>query len=573
MFNLLGRILDCLERSHQVIKKLLQEMRKNSQLTTQGFLLFSPISILAFPVSVLIANPQANELVAITYGIALTISTYVIYKALTELLKLLPSIPVIRYLAFFIIPFMTGVARGVSFYYLVDFLSLNQPSDFLNRILSSAFTTTFWLILSNYVVSISRNFRFQYQSALHQYLLGSRNRSHPVALSPDSQEVLDNLQMRLASSVEKYLDKSDPASFRSLSALLTEQINDQIRPLSRRIFIRNLSEFPLVRYKELLRDALNNLDFSWKLFYLIITSLAVISNISIRSFEETFWRCFFFLLPLVIIMLTYRRVQKSLGNNTIKLNISFLFLTGIIPVLVSEYFVHVLKYSGNWVATLTISPVAPVIIYVLALLRLTQQDRSMIISMLEDSSKIQAKQIPAEIDMERASIASYLHNTLQSELMALSRQLEAAANEHDPQRSAELLQRVSSRVNRSIADDYREFAQSPRERLDAVVNSWQGILAINMKNPELLFIDQNKGSLIVQTIEEIATNISRYDMATELDISALKKGDNVVLEFQSNGQGKLVRTKGIGTAWLDRIAQSQWTIEKNKIGTLLTIEI
>lgn len=548
-------------------------MRKNAQLTTQGFLLFSPISILAFPVSVLIANPRANEIVAIASGIALTIATYVVYKALTEFLKLLPSIPVIHYLAFFIIPFITGVLRGVSFYYLVDFLSLNQPSEFLNRIFSSAFTTTFWLILSNYVVSISRNFRFQYQSALHQYLLGSRNRSHPVALSPDSQEVLDNLQMRLASSVEKYLDKSDPASFRSLSALLTEQINDQIRPLSRRIFIRNLSEFPLVRYKELLRDALNNLDFSWKLFYLIITSLAVISNISIRSIQETFWRCFFFLLPLVIIMLIYRRVQKSLENDTIMGNIGFLFFAGIIPVLVSEYFVHVLKYSGNWVATLTISPVAPVIIYVLALLRLTQQDRSMIIRMLEDSSKIQAKQIPAEIDMERASIASYLHNTLQSELMALSRQLEAAANEQDPQRSAELLQRVSSRVSRSIADDYREFAQSPRERLDAVIHSWQGILTINMKNAELLFIDQNKGSLIVQTIEEIATNISRYDMATNLEISAIKKGDNLILEFQSNGQGKLVRSKGIGTAWLDRIAQSQWTIEKNKLGTLLTIEI
>ena len=76
-------------------------MPKNSQLTTQGFLLFSPISILAFPVSVLIANPQANELGAFTYGIALTITTFVVYKALIELLKLFPPIPVIRHLAFF----------------------------------------------------------------------------------------------------------------------------------------------------------------------------------------------------------------------------------------------------------------------------------------------------------------------------------------------------------------------------------------------------------------------------------------------------------------------------------------
>ena len=556
-----------------MIKKLFNEIQKNSQLSTQGFLLFSPISILAFPVSLLIANPQASELLAITYGIVLTLLTFIVYKALTKVQKIFPTRHVFRAITFFLIPFMTGVVRGACFYLLVDFLSLTQPSSFLNRILSSAFTTTFWLILSNYVISISRNFRFQYQSALHQYLLGSRDNSQPIALSPDNQEVLDNLQMRLSSSVEKYLDKSDPASFRSLSALLTDQINDQIRPLSRRIFIRNLSEFPLVRYKELLRDALSNLDFSWKLFYLIITSLAVISNISIRSFMETFWRCLFFLIPLGIIMLIHRRVQHFQRIHKLNINIAFLFLSGVIPVLFSEYFVHVLNYSGNWIATMTISPVAPVIIYVLSLLRLTQHDRTMIIRMLKGNSKTQTKQIPAEIDIERASIASYLHNTLQSELMALSRQLEAAANEHNPQRSAELLQRVSSRVNRSIADDYREFAQLPRERLELVINSWRGILAINVNNTDVIFHDTNKSTLIVQTIEEIATNISRYDMATHLDISATKVNNNVLIKFQSNGQGKLVKSKGIGTAWLDRIAQSQWTIEKNRIGTLLTIEI
>jgi hypothetical protein len=121
--------------------------------------------------------------------------------------------------------------------------------------------------------------------------------------------------------------------------------------------------------------------------------------------------------------------------------------------------------------------------------------------------------------------------------------------------------------------DYKQFADSPLERLDVVIESWRGILDIHIEIPKEFLSENRKNSTIVQTIEEVATNISRYDIASELIVSAQAKGEGIILTFQSNGSGKLVKSKGSGTAWLNQIARSEWSIEKNRIGTILTIEI
>jgi signal transduction histidine kinase len=556
---------------------VLNEVKKNSlqyfRLSPQGFWLYSPISIFGYPVSVLVADENANPLITFAGGIFLTAITYVMYLIQMKIAIRRGADTQGFVKVFFLVIITTGVFRGFAFYILVQFLGQVQPSDLLNRVLSSTFTTLFWLTFSNYVVSVSKSFRYQYQSALHQYLLGTHSNSQTGHLSEASKEILDNLQARLSSSVEKYLQAEDAASFRSLSGVLTQQINDQIRPLSKRIFIRNLSEFPLVKHKQLLKDALKSLDLSWKLFYFIITPLAVFSNISLRTFTESFWRTLFFIIPLAIMSLIFVLFKPKKLNLNISFNLVYLISLGVLPVALSEYAVHLIGYSGDWLATFAISPVAPAVVYVLCLLKLAQQDRQMIIDALEKSSLNTNSILDSEKAIERASIATYLHNTLQSELLALSRQLEVAASENNPQRSATLLENVSSRVNRSIAADYEIFTQAPLDRLERVIHSWRGILEISVDFPESLRVGNRRNSIIVQAIEEIASNISRYDVASKVSVTVVPKNQGVLVTFQSNGKGKLVKSRGTGTAWLNQVALSEWSITKNEIGTLLTIEI
>lgn len=555
-----------------MIEKIKIDLRKNLILSTRGFWIYSPISIFGFFVSVLVANQKSSPLILVEAGIGLTLLTFFIYflqiKIFYDFFKHKEKL-----LVLLVIPVVTGVSRGYVFYFLVEFLNLDQPSSLSNRILSSTFTTVFWLVLANYVVSVSNKFRYQYQSALQHYLLGNQDSWSSGELSDENRKVLDNLQDRLTSSVSDYLDKNDPDSFKSLSKALVNQINQQIRPLSKRILIRNLSEFPSIQLKQVLKDALVGLDFSWKLFFFIISVLAILSNISLRGLSETILRVAFFLVPLSILVYLYKEIKDRYVIRNALYNSIFLVFIGLIPVIVSEEIVQLLDFEGSWLATLTISPVAPVVIYVLTILRLTQQDRKILIEMLQKSSKVKKSNLPGEILLERNAIASYLHNTLQSELLALSRQLEVAATEQNPKKSAEILQKISSRVNRSIADDFKKFAESPLERLEGVVQSWRGILDITIDIPNDFLVNNRKNSSIVQAVEEIATNISRYDSATEVLVSATAKDEGIVLNFQSNGTGKLSSSKGSGSKLLNQIARTELKIEKNSKGTLITIEI
>lgn len=542
---------------------------KHFQLTSKAFWLYSPISILAFPVSLLVSNPGSSILVLTFTGIVITLGAYLIYMLLTNLLNLLRSENVIlRLITLLIVSATTGAIRGILFFEAVKILNLAEPSNFTNRIYSSIFTTLFWLPLANYVINISDEFKYRYQSALRIFLQRNSLNSN---ISQNNLVQLGNLELNLKQSVEGYLGKSDSETFRKLSSTLVQQINEEIRPLSQRIWIQNLAQFPAVKYGQLLKDSIKLLDYSKTKFYLAISALALLSNFSLRSFTESIWRCATFLVAIFVIQKIYEIFieQESIGSK----NVLFLVSIGLVPVYLSEYLAIYAGYSGDWLATTLITPVAPAVIIILSLTRLAQKDRDDIVNMLEQSSNKNLSEPLSANNHEGSSLASYLHNTLQSELLALSKQLEDAAENNNPVKSAELLKKVSDLVNRSMVEDFEKYSKLPLQRLESVISSWNGILNIDVQIDEVHFQDDRRNGIIVQTIEEVATNVWRHDKASELQISAQKNGSNLKLIFQSNGKEKLKTTKGVGSAWLDQIAVTPWSIEKNSIGTLLIIEI
>jgi signal transduction histidine kinase len=514
-----------------------------------------------------VKNRDSNVFALIALGVLLTLATYLFYMILKLPFRNQKHEKLSQVL-FLAIPALSGAFRGFIFFEIVDQLEIIQPSSFRDRLIGSTFTTLFWLPLANYVMNVTFNFKFQYKSALNQFLYSKTQLGTAPKISNQTKQDLGNLQASLRTSVEKVLGDSDSDSFRKLSAAFTNQINEEIRPLSQRIWLRSISEYPVFNFWKLLRDSTDDLVYSPRYFVSAIGLLALFSNLSFRSFAESLVRTLTFLTLVVSILL----IRQIFLKNIRYINIALLLLIGIIPVYVSESISILLGYKGNWSATTLITPVAPAMLIVFSLLQLTINDRDFI---LRKIAKLQnEEELPSsDLEIERTALASYLHNTLQSEMLALSKQLENAAYEQDPTKSAELLQKVSSFVNRSLADDYSKFNDSPFTRLQQVRDSWRGILEIALNIGNEVFDNDRKSIALVQTIEEIATNVSRYDEATELTVIATKSGENIQLTFQSNGHGKLVRSKGLGSAWLDQVAVVPWTIKKNEIGTLINIEI
>ena len=545
----------------------LQTFKENISLSIPGFILYSPISIFSFPVTVLVVNPGASLLLLTASGLALTVVIFACYLPFIWLDSRISSDSyALKFANFLITATAVGAIRGYLFYQTVDALDLNHPGEMLNRILASTATTLFWLCIANILINFSGAFRSRYEQSLKKFI--DRNLSVIPSLLPSAQSAteLTILQEELSKSLTSRVKDGDAQNLHEVAELLKSKINLQLRPLSRRIWLRSLNEHPRIRYGQMFKDSINFLDFSKPIFISAILFLALLSNLSIRTLTESLLRTTTFLaLVLVIISLSKTRLFTN--------NFLYLATIGVVPVIASEYTALLFGYIGSWTATLLITLVAPALIIVLSLFNLSLRDHVLIIELLESYEIHKIPNASKSFDVGERHLASFLHNSLQSELLSIAGQLEEAAISNDREKSAEILQRVSSLINRSFIDDFQKFAESPLERLETVRKSWSGILEIEIDIPEAALAFPARDASLVQTIEEFAANSYRHGKATQISLIAVENSIGLHLTLKSNGSKKVSTKRGLGSEWLDQIAIGSWKMQSNLTGTSLEITI
>jgi hypothetical protein len=550
-----------------VYRKFFPELERKFAISSWGFALYSPISILAFPVTVLVANPSASYLLLLACGLALTIATFLPYLLFIHFSSRLVHASEKTQGSFFLASsLLTGGVRGVIFHAIVAQLHLTQSGSLLNRIIASSFTTLIWLSASNLLVNYVRDFRYKYEIALKALLDRSLEYLEPGSPSAKSKSELKSIQDGLLSTLSALLQGPHSEDLQGIAASLTTKINLELRPLSKRIWVRSLGEFPVIRFRRLMYDSIQFLDFSHLWLISIMSALALLENIFIRGFQESLVRTFSYLMILQVVL--FARKFKPIRNTVL-----FLLATGFIPILLGELIANALGYPGSWIAAILITPVAPAVIVVLSLSRLLQSDQNLIIELLgsihsrkQDSSQINGSVADREL-------ASFIHNSLQSEFVALAGQLSEAAKSSDEKQVESVKSKVSEILDRSFIEDFKNFTNAPLARLASVKESWKGLLEIEISIPETLLLHSDRNGLIVQTIEEFAANSFRHGKAKKVQVVGTQGQQGMKLLLKSDGQSPLSAQRGLGSEWLDQISVTPWTLESDTSGTLLTIEI
>lgn len=538
------------------------------KLSNSGFWLYSPVSILAYPVSVLVVNPGSSPAELTLAGFAITLCTYALYLAIEIVSK---SLKRFTTTLFFVTVIVTGAIRGVFFYWANDILNMVQPTPLKERVIASTITTMLWLSAANIIINISRNFKLEYQGTLNQYLASQVAQATLNIQNNKELTEISNFQKDLSTSLKELLRITDSSTFEKISERITFHINEQLRPLSRRIWVRSLSEYPVINYRSLIKDSISLLNFSYWLFLCIMSALAILNNLFLRDFNESLWRTVTYILPTLIGLAIFNKSRVrfvGLRNNWI-----FLITISFIPIYISEFVALALGYETNFLATALITPIPIAVIIVLSLLNLTNSDREFLLKLLERSGDSIYTQTSSGVNLNQRQIASYLHNSFQSELLALSGQLAAAAISNDKAETSAVLQRVNAIANRSLAEDLTHINEKPLSRLNSVIESWKNLLDIEISIAEDVIQTKLNSVVFVQTVEEISSNAFRHDKASKLRVTADAGEIGTKLKFQSNGTQPIYKSKGMGKSWLNQISLTPWTIEKNSQGTLITLEI
>ena len=565
--------LHSLERNLLVRRSDIEFLEKNLRLSRSGFYLFSIPSVIAVPFSTAWARTSYPLLSSIAIGFLLTAVTFLIYLALLMIKnKALPRFAEdYRYAAFAII--LTGIARGLLFFWFLDLLDYQQPSSLVQRVLNSTLTTIIWLGLANIVVEVNRRYRRKFRAILSQLLVVNlRNSGSAQAGFAVIAQDLALMQTHLKQSYFSLKETAeDSESMRTAAKEIRAQIETAVKPLSKRLWLTSMYEFPHLKFARLIADAIWNLKYP---FFPTVTVLTLSTFVNLAPASGATYSIGSGVCLLISFsLLEFFRRQVITKFPTMKSGINLVFVTtvGLFTCLFSALVLNLYDGSGSFFLALVLAPYISAIVIVGSTIMLALSDREEILSNLSKGAKRLTENTSHPLQSSQA--ASYIHNSLQSELTALAQQFEMVAANPDKKQSEIVLEKLDALIRRSMGEDFSNFLESPESRLDRVLKSWDEIVTLKVKIDRLLFTDASRGMLFVQLIEESLANSVRKGNATEITIDATFIGSRLEVQIEDNGKFNSKNGTGIGTEWIERFAVGEWFITTVEGGTLLKVEL
>jgi signal transduction histidine kinase len=381
------------------------------------------------------------------------------------------------------------------------------------------------------------------------------------------------MQLRLKGVVEQNSSISeDPGAGQVLANALRKEVQEELKPLSQQLWIKSAYDPPSLRFGSVLRTSITQLDFRFQLVATIYSGSAVLNTIFVvgPSLSIAYSSLIYFIFFMV------NRVRESLNRRFEShkglVNILFVIFVGFIVLIGVTFIFDLMGLIHLYYAAALIAPTLSVLIVVASFLELAFSDRKTLIEILSRESKIENEHFLAKVN--RGNAASFLHNSLQSELTALALQLEEVSKNPEAHQSRIVMERVESFVSRSRSEDFKNFLETPQIRLGRILDSWEGIAKIKVSLDDEIYDDPARASLMVQLIQESVANAIRSGRANEISISGEFSGDSIRITVSDNGKDSALNGKrGIGSEWIDSIASADWTLEETDTGRTLKVEI
>lgn len=466
-----------------------------------------------------------------------------------------------------------GVFRGYIFYAAVDFLDLQQPTPLQVRLITSVINTAIWLTFSCALIEATAYYSKQFNNLF-------RKLSIAVASNPGFSISRENVSLNNLVALKQNLSEIlSQASDRGVSSdtlleaglAVREQIEKLLKPLSHRLWFNEQRNHLQIRMFGLIRDAITDFSFVTPRFLLVFGGLEFAAILNAYSMERVLLGVLlslaFLLLGISIFKILPLATVSRLGP---RISIPFIFSMALIPVPLADRLMPIFGQQQMLFPISAATIVAPIAIIVLLIVEsciaLVERDRRMLnlhfLSQFEDAESVNP-----------SSLASYLHNSLQSELTGIAYKLEAAAANPNSPESRETLEKLGALINRSISEDFANFDEAPLLRLDRMVDAWDGIATVTFEIEEGCKSDPAHLNLLVQVIEESTTNSVRYGKAKRLHakITKLKRGSMV--EITTDGLGAETFSGGLGSSWLKNKTIRQSPLEFSETGTRWVMEI
>ena len=544
-------------------------------LTWKSYLLFSVISVLAVPLALVDQLSTCNFFYFLGIGTVLTTATglfllpYIYFSKawLSNTSRQKQEVISILVIG------LAGAFRGILLNYLIVWFGFTEPANIWTRIATSTTTTLLWFTAIAIFVTSRSSFKADYEAILRKTIVETSEKLNleDIDLLPTSLEnELSEIEKVLGTAFGKDLPPSSRDSLNVAAAHIKHLIEEKIRPLSHRLWIESVAEAPRVNIVPSLLASIKYLNLP-TLPTLIFVVLSTILNISVTvGLNQGIFATVVILVELFCMLTLFQNKISYRTNGKLALNGFLLLIPGLVLSL-TFYLSNKFLFNKDFGL---LNLIYVVIFLFIALLvssfQLVNRDREQLIFMIESELAKVGWQSSLKEKYLNKNAASYLHNLLQSELLAITKQLEISSNDLDSVKSRKELEILLDRLNRPIRDDFKKFLNNPIERLNRLQSAWKGIADVNIAIPSHALEDQSRNILLVQIVEEAIANAVRHAGATQVKVTAEMLPDaRVRFSIINDGVSSKEESVGLGSAWLDHHAPDSWARKQLENGSEL----
>ena len=457
-----------------------------------------------------------------------------------------------------------GAIRGWFVYFGLDLLGFKEFADLGTRVFTSTCTTLLWLSLSIYLYSLHENFKKEFDQFVRSSFVTLTKlnpqslRKIPPAISPEIQDIEQKIQQTLNSTFQSIVSKE---VLITAAQQLRDCIEISIRPLSHRLWFQAGKKYPKISSSALIKEGIKNQNFSIFHVNFFFTLITIPNLVTSLSLPRTLLAALIINLVIWGYFASQKRFNQHRSPHLATRQILNLMMPGLIIGLIFYFLNKYIFLDDFAIYNFIYVIICPFVFVAATTIQLMRQDQARFIKELHTTLKARIpSQEAINDDHSGKEVAGFLHNSVQSELLALSYQLEELANDPESEQTKSALEKLASSLSSQITKNFENFNEKPHERLLALESAWKGIVDIEFTTDPTSLSSLFCAHDAVQVIEEAITNAVRAAGATRIVISwELTDQGQLQLSISDNGEPNAQGISGLGSQWLDDIAFGRWS--------------
>jgi signal transduction histidine kinase len=435
---------------------------------------------------------------------------------------------------------------------------LGTETDLQLAIESRAVATTILGVLLVFTQPILISFRDRYK---HQRdtLVAER-----VKLASTPREELSRFTAEAREQLN--LDASEKPGFLRSSDLLRRIIQDDLRPLSHRIWEQENSRYTDFTFRDLYRLSVTKYAFPWGYVapvYFVTALSAFVARFGLKD------AVLVDLIVTMTIILCFSFARLFTPKHTVSASfftlivvILITYLSGaalmlIFNIQLDEQYFTAMVGNGAWIWELTVSGA----LLTAAVKSHAEIERELVQLVGADSARKDSELLGSRL--ANRELAQYLHGHVQNQLIAAALRIEQAENANDPIALKQELDLVDQVLADAPAGFQPTSSRSLTDEMKSIEMLWGGLLAVSITvDPtcEKLKLSSNLMHDLTQAANEAITNAMRHGFASEVSVTLSARAGNIELIAIDNGTGPRSGGLGLGSALFNSLAGSRWSL-------------